>query len=284
MFDLRYHVASLAAVFIALVIGIVVGVGLSGRSVLREGERNSLEARIQALEHEKELQQARIDELAAAAEYERRTFDAVLAGRLQGRRILMVFVGPADGAIRTSVEETLERAGGSLRRARSLKVPVDALEVQDALADVPDAPERIEDVGRALAVELVRGGEMRLWQELGQLIVLEQPPGPPGRVDAVVVARTAEPQRGATARLLGGFYNGLASAAGPAVAVETTATSEPSLGVFQRFGFSGVDNVDTPTGWVSLAVLLAGGQPGQYGIDGADGYVPPVAPVQPGNG
>ncbi|MGH3116966.1 MAG: copper transporter, partial [Gaiellales bacterium] len=28
MFDIRYHVASLAAVFIALVIGILVGVGL----------------------------------------------------------------------------------------------------------------------------------------------------------------------------------------------------------------------------------------------------------------
>ena len=29
MFDLRYHVASLAAVFLALVIGILVGVGIS---------------------------------------------------------------------------------------------------------------------------------------------------------------------------------------------------------------------------------------------------------------
>ena len=33
MFDLRYHVASLAAVFIALIIGILVGVGLSGSGV-----------------------------------------------------------------------------------------------------------------------------------------------------------------------------------------------------------------------------------------------------------
>src|SRR5215208_8407711 len=30
MFDLRYHVASLAAVFLALIIGILVGVGISG--------------------------------------------------------------------------------------------------------------------------------------------------------------------------------------------------------------------------------------------------------------
>ena len=31
MFDLRYHVASLAAVFLALIIGILVGVGISER-------------------------------------------------------------------------------------------------------------------------------------------------------------------------------------------------------------------------------------------------------------
>jgi len=50
MFDLRYHVASLAAVFIALVIGILVGVGLSGRGVLRETERINYEVRIDQLE------------------------------------------------------------------------------------------------------------------------------------------------------------------------------------------------------------------------------------------
>ena len=34
MFDLRYHVASLAAVFLALIIGILVGVGISGRGLV----------------------------------------------------------------------------------------------------------------------------------------------------------------------------------------------------------------------------------------------------------
>ena len=38
MFDLRYHVASLAAVFLALIIGILVGVGIS-REGLRRGQR-----------------------------------------------------------------------------------------------------------------------------------------------------------------------------------------------------------------------------------------------------
>jgi Copper transport outer membrane protein, MctB len=281
VFDLRYHVASLAAVFIALVIGILVGVGLSGRGVLREAERDSLQAEIDRLNRQSELQQERIDELAAAAEYESATYDAVMDGRLDGKRAGLVFVGPVDGAVRANVEETMERAGGTVARTRSLKVPMDALEIQDAIADVPGAPSRVEEVGRALARELVDGGETPLWNELQQLIVLEQPPGPPGPMDGVVIMRNADPQSGATARLLAGFYSGLASAGVPAVAVETTGVGEAdsALPVFERHRFSSVDNIDTETGRLSLAVLLSGAERGRYGLNGEDGYVPPVPTV-----
>ena len=45
VFDLRYHVASLAAVFLALVIGILVGVGISGRGFIDDAERDPPERR-----------------------------------------------------------------------------------------------------------------------------------------------------------------------------------------------------------------------------------------------
>jgi Copper transport outer membrane protein, MctB len=281
VFDLRYHVASLAAVFIALVIGILVGVGLSGRGVLREAERDSLQAEIDRLNRQSELQQERIDELAAAAEYESATYDAVMDGRLDGKRVALVFAGPVDGGVRANVEETLERAGGTVARTRSLKVPMDALEIQDAIADVPGAPSRVEEVGRVLARELLDGGETPLWNELQQLIVLEQPPGPPGPMDGVVIMRNADPQSGATARFLAGFYGGLAAAGVPAVAVETTGVAEAdsALPVFERHRFSSVDNIDTETGRLSLAVLLSGAERGRYGLNGEDGYVPPVPTV-----
>ena len=43
VFDFRYHVASLIAVFIALVIGILVGIGLSGKGFVSDAERKNLE-------------------------------------------------------------------------------------------------------------------------------------------------------------------------------------------------------------------------------------------------
>ena len=44
MFDLRYHVASLAAVFLMLVVGILIGVGISGRGFVDDAERNHFNA------------------------------------------------------------------------------------------------------------------------------------------------------------------------------------------------------------------------------------------------
>jgi len=130
-----------------------------------------------------------------------------------------------------------------------------------------------------LAVELLNGGETPLWDELEGLIVLEQQLGPPGAMDAVVVTRNAGLQRGATAQLLGGLYRGLASAGRPAVAVEAggQAGENPRL---RRYFSSSVDNIDAPTGRVSLVVLLSGSERGHYGLDGDDGYLPPVAPLQ----
>src|SRR5262245_66238451 len=50
MFDLRYHVASLAAVFVALVIGILVGVAMSGK--VDDAEKQALKSDVNGLEAE----------------------------------------------------------------------------------------------------------------------------------------------------------------------------------------------------------------------------------------
>ena len=62
MFDLRYHVASLAAVFLMLVIGILIGVGISGRGFVDDAERDRLNGRISDLQEQVDRLQA---ELAA---------------------------------------------------------------------------------------------------------------------------------------------------------------------------------------------------------------------------
>lgn len=283
MFDFRYHVTSLAAVFLALVIGILVGVAISGRSLIRDTERRVLENDIAVLEDQLAEAERQVGQQNALEEYERQTYPAVMEGRLADRRIGVVYIGSAEGGVAAGIQETIDRADG-VQGMRALQVPIATGELLRRVADVTAAPRTVEDLGRSLARELVDGGDTPLWDAVGPSLV-EEREGGNLPLDAVVVARTAEPQRGQTARFLAGFYAGLAAAGVPIVGVETTDTETTAVPTYRDHGFSTVDNVDTIPGRVALAVLLTGESPGSYGTKEENTPVlPPVEPVVPATG
>ena len=294
MFDLRYHVVSLAAVFLALVIGVLLGVGISETGRVDDVERDSYESRIRNLESE--LQAAA--EQDVAGERQRKAADTIIGetypmlmdDRLEDTRVVTVFLGSTDGnnAIRAGVRRMLSDAGASGPfRFRELEVPVDADALEAELARHSElarfsGPDRFEEIGAELARELSAGGDTPLWDALAPLLVGEEagigtlPP------DAIVVARTAEPQQGETAALLAGFYNGLAEGSVPAVGVETTKSEPSAIPVYERLGLSSVDAIDTDVGRLAAALVLTGAPSGSYGVKGSaeDGILPtPVEPV-----
>src|SRR5687768_18311486 len=112
MFDFRYHVTSLAAVFIALVIGILVGVAISGRSLIRDTERRVLENDIAELEQQLSDAERQVERHNALEEYERQTYLAVMEGRLADRRVGVVYVGSAEGEVAARIQETIDGADG----------------------------------------------------------------------------------------------------------------------------------------------------------------------------
>jgi hypothetical protein len=283
MFDFRYHVTSLAAVFIALVIGILVGVAISGRSLIRDSERAVLQDRIDRLEERLSDAGRQVEQQNALKEYSQATYPAVMNGRLADKRVGVLYVGSAEGAVVARVRETIDLADG-VRSMRALQLPIATGELLRRVADVPDAPRTVEDLGRGLARELVDGGDTPLWDAVGTALV-EEREGGNLPLDAVVVARTVEPQSGQTARFLSGFYSGLAAAGVPVVGVETTDAGPTAVPTYRGHGFSTVDNVDTIPGRVALAVLLTGESPGSYGTkEDNTPVLPPVEPVVPATG
>lgn len=288
MFDLRYHVASLTAVFVALIIGILVGVGISTGGFVQKGERRILNDRIDELEGELEAARARsaglVEAQRAMDEYVAQSYPLLMESLLEGKRVALVFVGSADPATRDLVERTLADGGapGALRM-RVLRVPVDPAAIRGALAGRPGIgryarSEAAHDLGRRLAQELVGGGETPLWRALAPHLVEEQTGSERGRADAVVVARSAPPQQGMTSRLLRGFYEGLADARAAAVGVERSTAAPTAMDAFGRAGLSSVDYVDSRVGRLALALLLAGAREGSYGIKSTAtaGALPPL--------
>ena len=274
MFDLRYHVASLAAVFVALLIGILVGVGLTGK--VDDAEKNELRRRAGAAESQ--LQS--INEQQATARRENNAYrrlgalgyPRLMEDRLRERRVALLFVGPVDETVQSSVTAALEDAGArGLTRMRALKLPIDQGRIDSALAGQASltryqGPERVRELGRLLAHEFVVGGDAEAWDELSSDLVIGQSGRARPPVEGVVVVRTVDPQEGDTARFLRGLYEGLADTGVPAVGVEKTSDDPSAIEVLDRAGLSSVDNIETAPGRAALALLLAGGEPGRYGV------------------
>jgi hypothetical protein len=288
MFDLRYHVASLAAVFLALVIGILVGVGLSDRGVVDKARRGLLEQRIEKLESDLRGARHRADDLAAEQRATRafvaETYPALMANRLRGKRLALVFLGPANGEVRAELEHALADAGATgWVRVRALKLPLDVPQIDGALAAkrsfhryVGDS--RLPALGRALAEELAAGGEAPLWTALAEHIVEERSGSATQPADGVIVVRTSGKQYDGTARFLEGFYTGLIRAPVPVVGVEAADADPSAVASFQRNGISSVDDVDQLMGRFAVVLLLNGAKAGHYGVKptAADGVLPPL--------
>ena len=293
MFDLRYHVASLAAVFVALVIGIFVGVGLSGRGFVNDAERKNFEARIDELQADRDSAEAaaksaarRGDALDAFADT---TYTSLVRRRLAGTKVGVVFVGSVDQGLAGTIRRTIADAGGRVVRMRALRVPLDPEAVDQALRGEPDTRElagedRRARLGNAIARELVQGGQTPVLDRLASLLVEEQLGLSKAPLDAVVVARPTRPQQGETEDFLSGLYSGLAAAIVPSVGVEDSNAQPSAVPPFRAAGLATVDALDTTAGQVALVFLLEGARPGNYGLgqDAVDGVLPAAPLTAPG--
>jgi Copper transport outer membrane protein, MctB len=287
VFDFRYHVASLAAVFVALVIGILVGIGLSGRGFVNDAERSVLQGQIDDLKAQRDAGATALDEAErrgfALDDYSKTTYPSLVRGRLRDRKLAVLFVGPLDRGMFAAIDRAVRDAGGSITRVRAIAVPLDPAVIARAL---PPASRREyvgqghwEALGKVLGREYVMGGPTPVWDALTDALVVVLKGAPHPAVDGVVIARTAHPQRGATKEFLSGLYQGLAGAGEPAVGAETAAATISAVPAFRRGGLSTVDSVESAAGRLAVILLLAGGRPGSYGVEDAavDGVLPPVA-------
>ena len=295
MFDFRYHAASLIAVFIALVIGILVGIGLSGRGFVSDAERKNLEHQISDLTSDRDTARAQLAEVAgrqaATDHYADQTYPALVRGRLERKRVAVVFLGSVDRTVDEAVKQAVGAAGGRVSRIRALRMPIDDAAIRRMIAKRPvlrayAGANGVRNLGRDLGLELAVGGKTPLLDALGDVILEEREGSGQPLVDGIVISRSAGPQQGATHEFLIGLYAGLADVGLPAIGVEHSRSATSAIRVFSKAGLSTVDSVETPAGRLALVLELAGANPGHYGVEdtATSGVLPPVAPAPAAGG
>jgi hypothetical protein len=282
MLDLRYHVASLSAVFIALIVGILVGVGISGRGFVDKSERRNFQNQIAAL-------QSRVDQLsaqkallaqqgAAAQTFAQDTYPVLMHNRLATRRIALIVIGSGGGA-GGDAKQALADAGATTALYRVIKLPVDARAMLAALKGSPGF-RKLDTVGQELAQEWVTPGVTPISDIVSPLVVEEQRGSAGKEVDAIVVLEGDVPSDPQTKLFVDGLYTGLAGAGLPLVGAEKSNAAPSDVPLWRGVsGMSSVDDVDTPSGKLALALLLTGAPGGNFGVrPDADAALPKIEP------
>ncbi len=275
----RYHAASLVAVFIALAIGILIGVGLADDVVSTASQE--LEA---SLRSDLDDATARVDDLEAEVGRERdfgeRVYPALVAGRLAGSSIAVIGFSDLDEETVADIESAVEPAGASVDALAVVEVPPDAGALAAAagprFAGARRGGEDLERLGRSAGGGLV-GGSKLVTDLRGTLF--SRFSGTLDDVDRVVftgaVPEDLDPKDEAnTTALLNGLSDGARGRAAGTVAVERTDVEPSSLQAFRDAGIATVDHVDLVAGRVATVFSLLGAD-GDYGIKpGADRFLP----------
>jgi Copper transport outer membrane protein, MctB len=300
MFDFRYHLVSLAAVFIALAVGILLGAAISGK--LGDAENALMKDRVKSVSDQLAQERSRSDIIErrseAAQELLTDAYPALMANRLAEKGFAVLFLGPVDGSVRSAVERALADAdAGSPVRLVALDSPVDpqeldsALQGDELLAQYAEGGDDFGALGEALGRDLIEGAGTPLWTTLSSSLIEERSGTTSTPVDGAIVVETwhepdppgdadQQSRTRATESLFEGLIRGLESTSLPVVGVQTTG-AETDLALFRQPGVSSVDDVDTLAGRLALALLLEGAQQGHYGVkdSATNGVVPPIEPV-----
>ncbi len=243
MVDFRYHALSLVAVFLALGIGIVLGVTV-GDSLVSEADQNLRDSLRDDVTEARE--QVR-DEQALGARQEQvieETAPVLADGQLTGYRVALLSFGALPAEMADSVDEAVEMGDGALVRTVELTPP--------------------EELGGRAGGLRRRGARIvrRRLSGFDRIVVYREPP-PEDEADEERDSREALAE-GALRRLR------------RPVGVEALETDPSQVSWYEDEGIASVDNVDTAAGRLALVVLLAEGRPeGSFGYkDSAEGALP----------
>jgi len=283
----RYHAASLAAVFLALAIGILIGVGF-GDNVLSSTKKDLESSLTGDLEAARSRSDQLSGQLSRSDEFAQRVYPALVRDQLVGQRIGVLALGGLDDALSGAIQDALQPTGGRLVAVAVVSEPPDRSSLANTLSetrlsDIDTNDDSVEALGKGVGRQFVLGGTL-LDKVKSQL--LSRASGHFHGVDSVIVVRQQpselEPDaRAAAGRLESGLMDGIAATGVRVVGVEGSETDPSSISFFASHNLSTVDDVDLPAGQVAMVFALLGAE-GKFGIkESADRLLPDLLTPPP---
>lgn len=277
MYNVRYHIASLVSVFLALALGLILGGLVVQRGTIDE-QQGSLVAGLQ-----KEFSALRQDNTKLSkqnsdlSEFSSALTDEWVNGRLDGRTVVILARSARDAGV-DNATKAIESAGGKVALVLLLKddLALSDAKVRSLIATTTSQDEARASMAASLAAEWFDARSPRvLTRELSKAGVLRveglaEGTGAGGLVD--LAALRSGPDAAALA-ILSAFRNHA-----PAVGAQTTSAGNGVAAAAHRAGAGAVDTLDLPIGRYSVVAMLSGSKLGYYGLaEQAAGLFPPLS-------
>jgi Copper transport outer membrane protein, MctB len=276
MLDFRYHALSLVAVFLALAIGIVLGVTI-GNSLVTDAER-ALRGNLRA-----DVEKAHSDAAQARGELSGRDrmldqiYPQLVATRLGGERVAVVSWGPLPNNVESGVRDAVSKGGGRIDSISVFDTPLTALKQalgNDLFAQETADEESLKLLGRNLARSIASGDltikslESRFPDNFAgryrraDAVVFYEAPKPTDDSDADGV-KEREDDRARS--IESAMVDELTKHTIAVVGVEAMDADPSQIGRYKSLQLSSSDAVDTSGGRIALVFALAGAT-GNFGF------------------
>jgi hypothetical protein len=318
VFDFRYHALSLAAVLLALAVGVILGVAIGDSDLVssaKSGIVHDLKEEVSGAQRHAGKLSA---ELSGEQAFANDLYPIAVHGLLSGQNVGLVFLGSASNRVNALVRDAVTQAGGNLATVVAVREPLDLSGIGHAaegtryaaLAPAPapaggaatpggepaaqgtqgsEASSRlVEHFGSIVAKQLVSGGQNVSRELIGRVRgrLLTAFDGQLGRLQGLVVVRNdpvvqTPEQAKASAAFESGFLGGVTTVGTPIVGVELSSSEPSQVPWYQGKAISSVDDLDRTAGQAALIYALSGSH-GAYGTKAtADSLLPNVVGASP---
>jgi hypothetical protein len=271
MYNVRYHIASLVAVFLALALGLVLG-GLVVRQGAFDQQQRALVSSLQSEFNKLKKENGSLKStLGLEQSYSGQMTDAWAANRLAGQTVLVLTSGGKGEGVDAAVA-AVKNAGGSpavvtiLKPGLGLSASVVASAAAIALGTTSGSPSAGQvatklaaewdgtDSGRALTNQLVRAGVLKLSSFGGSTVATQL-------VDVAASGKGPD--------VIGlNIAQAYAAAGMVAVGAQPFGTDTGVAAAAAASKLSALDTLGTNAGRYTLVALFSGGQPGYYSSNG----------------
>lgn len=279
MIDLRYHIASIVAVFLALGLGILIGSTIVGDNVLVDQQKKVIDR----LEEQFETLRTREAELTTESDnktsiinkyenYSQAMMPILVKDQLKNYQVALVVCGDSD--VPAGLQNALSVAGAKLvsKTAVLANMKLDNSKQRDALLnyynlDTKTSPDTLRrNIAASVGTVITGKGDPDLIALLQKNDLVKFNGNTNIPVDGVIIVGGAN---NLSAYFADSFDRGLISYLNgqgvKSFGVETSRVTYSCMENYQKENISTVDDVDFSPGQVSLILAMAG-EAGNYGI------------------